>query len=104
MLNEYIHENAYTSIKWPVFRAKVESYIDKTWTNTNEARMLKQKIDWMTWVYGPGLPPFIADFTTPELTEAVNLANAYVDDGGNSSPANFTDFKTWDSNTQVIFI
>ena len=104
MLNEYIHENAYTSIKWPVFRAKVESYIDKTWTNMNEARMLKSKIDWMTWVYGPGLPPIIANFTTPELTEAVNLAHAYIDAGGNSSPANFTDFNTWDSNTKVIFI
>ena len=104
MLNEYISENAYMSIKWPVFRAKVESYIDKTWTDMSEARMLKQKIDWMTWVYGPGLPPYQADFTTPELTEAVQLANEYTNMGGNSSPANFTDFNKWDSNTQVIFI
>ena len=104
MLNEYINENAYTSIKWPVFRAKVESYIDKTWTHESEARRLKDKIDWMTWIYGPGLAPYEANFTTPELVEAVSLANGYVDLGGNGSPANFSDFNSWDSNTQVIFL
>lgn len=99
MLNEYISENQYTSIKWTVFRSKVESYIDKTWTNKNEARALKSKIDWMTWVYGPGLPPFIANFTTANLTEAVALANEYVDLAGDSSPAKFADYKDYDSNT-----
>ena len=75
MLNEYIQENAYTSIKWPVFRNKVESYIDKIWTNQSEARALKSKIDWMTWIYGPSLPPVIANFNTADINEAVELAN-----------------------------
>ena len=99
MLNEYINENAYTSIKWTVFREKVNSYIERVWTERSEARRLIEKIDWMTWIYGPGLPPYTANFTTPELVEAISLANAYVDLGGNGSPANFSDYKTWDSNT-----
>lgn len=101
MLNEYISENAYKSIKWEVFRAKVESYIDK---NLSDPRKLKASIDWMTWVFGPGLPPWTADFTTADLTEAVSLANAYVDGGGNTSPAKFADFNNYDSNTKVIFL
>lgn len=104
MLNEYVAENRYKSIKWPVFRAKVENYIDTHWTDKNEARMLKSKIDWMSWVYGPGLPPYTANFTTPELVEAVNLANAYVAAAGASSPANFSDYNKFDSNTKVIFL
>ena len=99
MLNEYIHENAFTSIKWTIFREKVESYIDNNWSEKYEARKLKDMIDWMTWVYGPGLPPYTANFTTPALVEAVSLAHSYVDLGGNGSPANFSDYKTWNSNT-----
>ena len=41
----------------------------------SDPRKLKASIDWMTWVFGPGLPPYTADFTTADLTEAVLLAN-----------------------------
>lgn len=59
-------------------------------------------MDWEEWVKGPGLAPVPLDFTTPELFEAQNLANEYIEVGG--TPENYTEFNTWYSSLKVIFL
>ena len=105
MVDEYIFENKYTSIKWQVFQAKVESFVDKH-ENAEVAREIKAKIDWEAWVYGPGLAPIHQDFTTPLLLESQAMAEAYIVGGGSTGPSDFRDYldnKKFYSNLRVIF-
>ena len=69
LINQYVWKNAYQSIKWEVFRAEYESFVDGTY-GAAEARSKKSAVDWMSWVYGPGLAPVWQDFRTASLTES----------------------------------
>jgi len=105
IIDEYVLENKYKSVKWQVFQAKVETFIDANHPKA-EARQIKQKIDWEAWVYGPGLAPIQQDFTTARLNESQAMAMAYIDGEGNSSPSNFRDYLNdtiFYSNLRVIF-
>jgi len=104
MIDEYIHENALTSVKWQVFQAKVESFVDAH-EDAKTAREIKAKIDWEAWVYGPGLAPIQQDFTTPLLLESQAMAEEYITLQGLSSPANYQNYNSkYYSNLKVIFI
>jgi len=70
MIDQYVAQNAFTSIKWQTLQASVESFIDANEAPASRCRWLKQQIDWETWVYGPGLAPVWQNFTTPLLIEA----------------------------------
>ena len=39
---------------------------------------MKAKIDWETWVYGPGLAPVQQDFTTKGLNDSLALVDEYI--------------------------
>ena len=54
-------------------------------------------------MYQPGLPPYQADFTTPESDESTALALAYISLNGTASPENFADYFGWYSNLKVVF-
>lgn len=41
---------------------------------------IKGKIDWESWVYGPGLAPVKLDFKTKGITDAFNLIDSYIND------------------------
>ena len=75
MLDSYISANKYKSVKWPVFQAHVKSFINLNYPNADE---INGKIDWETWVYGPGLAPIHLNFTTEGLTDALNLVDQYI--------------------------
>jgi hypothetical protein len=69
-----------------------------------QAKEIKSKIDWMTWVYNGGLAPIKLDFTTKSLNDSF----AIVDDFVNNPTMNTTDAKSkWDnefkSTTKTIF-
>jgi len=50
------------------------------------------------------LPPAgLLDFDTPEASDAANLALAYIELGGASSPANYKDYFDFYTNLKVIF-
>jgi len=74
LLDEYVYENKFTSIKWQVFQHKFESFVDAHFSDEDEARWIKSMINWQQWVYGPGLAPVWTDwrmnFTTPLLLES----------------------------------
>jgi leukotriene-A4 hydrolase len=56
LLDEYIAENKGTSVTWPVFQEKAESFMFKSFP-VSEARWMKKTINWNQWIYGPGLAP-----------------------------------------------
>jgi len=74
MVDTYIAFNKYTSVKWQVFQSHVNIYIDLNLPNMG----IKEKIDWETWIYGPGLAPIHQDFTTKSLNDSLALVDAYM--------------------------
>ena len=78
LLNEWVLQNTYQSRKWNDFRDKYESFVDENFSSS-EARQLKLKVDWVTWVYYAGLAPVYQDFTTSLLNESIALANGYIE-------------------------
>lgn len=66
------------------------------WVNTNYPGQkgvdLLAKIDWQSWVYGPGANPTNAgiNFTTDGAIAFEALADQYISLGGNASPSNFS--------------
>lgn len=42
--------------------------------------------EWSDWVYKSGLPPVMLDFSTELITQANNLAQAYIDKQGDPVP------------------
>jgi len=104
LINRYIAENKYTSIKWEVLRDLYENFVDGAFTNKKEAQAKKAAVDWEAWIYYPGLAPVWQNFTTSEITEAKNLAIGYINGNGSASPAGASDFKSFNSNLKVIFM
>lgn len=104
LINRYIADNKYTSIKWQVLRDLYENFVDGAFTTKKERQAKKDAVDWEAWIYYPGLSPVWQNFTTTEITEAKNLAMGYINGNGSTSPANFTDFTSFNSNLKVIFM
>lgn len=61
-------------------------------------------VDWDVWVKGPGMPPVELDFTTKKLNSSKALAQDYISRGGDSSPGNFEDYVSYNTNLRAIFI
>ena len=78
LLNEWVLENTYQSRKWNDFRDKYESFVDKEFSKS-EARQLKLKVDWVSWIFYGGLAPVHQDFTTKLLNESIALADGYIE-------------------------
>lgn len=70
----------------------------------DEAKRIVKEIDWTTWIEKPGLPPVTADFDTPEMARAQELATQYVQLNGTESPEGFTEYNGWFMFLQNIFI
>lgn len=104
LINRYIAENKYTSIKWEVLRDLYENFVDGAFTNKKEAQAKKDAVDWEAWIYYPGLAPVWQNFTTSEITEAKDLAIGYINGNGSTSPSKASDFKSFNSNLKVIFM
>lgn len=67
---------------------------------------LLAQIDWDAWIFNVGPDPtgtLQAAFANQPSTDAINLANAYINLNGTGSPANYTDYNTWFSGQQVVF-
>lgn len=69
-------------------------------------------VDWSTWVYQAGLPPTTslsttvalpADFSTTESDESAQLALDYISLAGDSSPTNYKNYLSYNSNLMVVF-
>lgn len=56
-------------------------------------------VNYEEWIYQVGVDPTgTLDFSNPNQVAATNLANDYISRQGASSPTNYLDFNTWDSN------
>lgn len=77
LIDTYITANAFKSIKWRVFQAHVDDFIDANWDKTEAAR-LKGMINWEDWVYVPGLAPVHLDFTTKGLNDSMALVDEFI--------------------------
>jgi len=72
-----------------------------------EALALFSKIDWNSWVFNPGAnpQPDHLNFTTAGAVGFEQMADAYIELGGQSSPENYTNYLTTDDvQLQIIFL
>jgi len=73
LLDEFIAENAFTSVKWQAFQAKTEGFVRKHFSVEEARSIIGTGIWWEGWIYEPtGVTPYFSalDFTTPLLIEA----------------------------------
>lgn len=101
LISTYIQKYSQQSVVYTQFQAEFEAYVDANY-NASEAIVMKDLMNWDTWVKVPGIPKDKLNFTTDKLVESQNLADQYV--AGNGTVANFTDYSTWDSNLRVVFL
>jgi hypothetical protein len=74
-------------------------FLERNTTNASTINAMLSKIDWAEWKYDAETDPtHTLNFTTTNSIAAYNLANAYVDLKGNSSPPNYSAYKYWYSN------
>jgi len=92
-----------TSITIVELQATWAQWIEENYSQTETNRILGAT-NWNTWIYESTLPaPGLLDFDTLEASDAANLAYAYIELGGASSPANYKDYFDFYSNLKVIF-
>jgi len=94
-------ENSLTSINYEVLRRSWEDFIMMTYaSDPAKADGIISAVDWDLWVMTPGLPakqPAL-DFSNPDADVAIKLANDYIANAGEKSPANYLDYKKWYAN------
>jgi hypothetical protein len=61
-------------------------------------------MDWETWVKKGGLPPVQANFTTANMTEAIDMAKKYIQLNGTDHPTTYKDYLDWYSSLKVVFL
>ena len=101
-MNKWLTKFAQQSVDADDLKVTFERHLYDSYTSTKAKDIIK-KIDWTTWIQGPGLPPWTANFTTAAENLALKLANDYISLGGNSSPLGFEKYKTWPNNQRWIF-
>ena len=104
-LNFYMAEHKLTSITSIQLRETWEFFVENKIPDLSaeEVNKILSSIDWETWMYVSGLPPVMADFTTPEGDQSANLALAYIALNGEGTPDNFAEYNTYYSNLKVMF-
>jgi len=73
-------------------------------TNQTMAENIVQAVNWTLWIKESGGSPVPLKFSTNTSIAASVLADDYINRGGNSSPANFTEYSTYYSNLKVVFL
>ena len=101
LLRNHVYKNSLKSINYTKFASEFEEIVRANFLLPDR---ILNKMDWDAWVKQPGLAPVTLDFTTPELIESRNLADAYITLGGHGSPEKASNFKTYFSNLKVIFL
>ena len=102
-MQTYFKKWAYQSINVNDMRSTFELHLNEVWSSSKAKDIMKQ-IDWNTWLLTGGLPPVTANFTTQEAKNATALADAYIANGGSTSPSGYEKFHTWFSSLQQSFI
>lgn len=70
----------------------------------NDVNNILDEIDYEDWIYQTGYDPTgTLNFTTIAVSNAVTLAQAYLDGNGVTGPANFADYNTYFSTQQIVF-
>ena len=83
------------------FKSTLISFFSRDESTTSKLNT----IDWDTWFYSSGYPPYTPQFNTKLVDPALKLAAQWkkFTDGGNFGPV-FDDVKGWSANQLVVFL
>jgi hypothetical protein len=86
------------------FRLTFNEFVRKQY-NATFAESIISNIDWTAWVQAPGDNPKGngLNFTTVEATDFSNMADFYIDNGGDKSPDDKGKYKTAIPSLKVVF-
>jgi len=107
-IRSYILEHALTSITYIELLTSFEAYVIKIYPDEQALQIIKA-VDWNTWVRQGGANPSVANavlnFTTAGAVQFESLADEYIALGGDSSPANYSEYlNATDPQLKVIFL
>lgn len=102
-MRQYILAFSETSVVTDDLRFSWEDFVEDHF-DADETNRIIGEVDWDAWIYQAGLPPVHLDFTTKASNESSDLADAYIQLEGKSSPENYKIFGDYYSNLKVIFL
>jgi len=102
-LRTYINQHAQTSITVENMRYTWDIWVEATFNETEQMRILKA-VDWKAWIMTPGPPPVQLNFSTKAGDEAIALADEYIKLAGKKSPDDYMNYTKYYSNLKVIFL
>ena len=73
------------------------------WFDPIKTNDILSKIDWFTWINGPGLPPVTMNFETNEEKQAIALAHKFINKE-DVSEDDVNAYNSWFTELKAIFI
>jgi leukotriene-A4 hydrolase len=105
-IRDYVTRFAKTSITYIELEAFFKEWVGQKYSKA-DADAINAKVDWEAWVRQPGANPkgVSLDFSTTGAKQFEDLADAYIQLGGDSSPPNFNIYlEATDPQLKVIFL
>ncbi|CAD8186935.1 unnamed protein product [Paramecium octaurelia] len=103
MLRAYLVQYKYQSIDQQEFQNFLLRYLYEKQVDDYSTKRYKILENWNKWVYSPGLPPVILDFSTPKLAEAYDYTNAYITADG-QQPTKWQSYFTFLHSQKQVFL
>ncbi|CAD8117006.1 unnamed protein product [Paramecium sonneborni] len=103
MLRAYLDQYKYQSIDQKEFQNFLLRYLQEQDVKDFSTKRYKILENWDKWVYNPGLPPVILDFSTNKLTEAQEYCDGYIRADG-QQPTNWQDYDNFLQTQKLIFL
>lgn len=102
-MTKFFNTYRYKSVGVKEFETTLVNFIYEKFDSAT-ANEIYGRIGFETWMTKPGLPPVDFDFTTPEYTKAIALAEEYIINAGSKSPANYRDYNSFSYNLKFLFL
>lgn len=100
-LQSYIRKFQKTSISHDDFSGHFESFVKSKFSSA-DAKEIISKIDWYTWIRGPGLPPVTVDLETEAYNSAIALSEGFIT--GEIDPSAGDIYRGFNVNLKGLFI
>jgi len=100
-LRGYVTKFQKTSVSSDDFTAHFESFV-KSKFKSSESKEILGKIDWQTWIRGPGLPPVTVDLETDAYNQAIQLSEGFIT--GDINPNATALYEDFSVNLKGLFI
>ncbi|CAD8198857.1 unnamed protein product [Paramecium pentaurelia] len=103
MLRSYLNKYKYKSIDQQEFQHFILRYLYEQHVDDYSTKRYRILEYWDTWIYQPGLPPIILDFSTNKLIETQQYTTSYIIADGRQ-PDNYAQYFNFYPSQKKVFL